>query len=69
MNEIRRRLRSVLEVAARGSKRARERVDCENGIEALGLGANPLLEQLAPLGRGTDLAFLLVGVDANMVHG
>jgi hypothetical protein len=37
--------------------------------EALGLGANPPLDQLAPLGEDADLAFLLVDVDANMVPG
>lgn len=37
--------------------------------EPLGLGADPLLHQLAPLDQDTDLAFLLVDVDANMIHG
>ncbi len=41
----------------------------EHHREALGLGADPLLDQLAPLGQDTDLTFPLVHVDANMVHG
>jgi hypothetical protein len=41
----------------------------EHGGEALGLGADPLLDDLAPLGEDVDLAFPLVHVDANMVHG
>src|SRR6266545_8192107 len=41
----------------------------EYGREALGLRADPLLDQLAPFGQDTDLTFLLVDVNANMVHG
>ena len=41
----------------------------EHGGEALGLGADALLDDLAPLGEDVDLAFPLVHVDANMVHG
>jgi len=41
----------------------------EHGREALWLGADPLLDQLAGLGEDADLAFLLVHIDANMVHG
>jgi len=37
--------------------------------EAVGLGADALLDQFAPLGQDTDLTFPLVHVDANMVHG
>src|SRR5262249_40081664 len=41
----------------------------EQGREAFGLGPDPPLHQLAPLGQETDLAFPLVDVDANMIHG
>ena len=41
----------------------------EHGGEALGLGADALLDHLTPLGEDVDLAFPLVHVDANMVHG
>src|SRR5712691_7176418 len=41
----------------------------EDRGEALGLRADPSLDQLASLGQGTNLAFPLVDVDANMVHG
>ncbi len=41
----------------------------EHRGEALGLGADALLHQFAPLGQDTDLTFSLVDVDANMVHG
>ncbi len=41
----------------------------EHGGEPRGLGADPLLEQFAPLRQDADLTFLLVHVDANMVHG
>ena len=42
----------------------------EQGGEARRRGADPLLDQFAPpLGQKTDLAFLLVDVDANMIHG
>jgi hypothetical protein len=44
-------------------------VGAEHGREALRLRADPLLDQLAPLSQDTDLTFLLVEVDANMVHG
>ena len=37
--------------------------------EALGLGADALLDQFASLGQDADLTFPLVDVDANMVHG
>src|SRR5262249_23709329 len=37
--------------------------------ETLGLGADPALDQLASSGQETDLAFPLVQIDANMVHG
>ncbi len=37
--------------------------------EALGLRPDPPLDPLAALGEDTELAFLLVDVDANMVHG
>src|SRR5215470_9995360 len=37
--------------------------------EPLGFGADPALDQLASLSQETDLAFPLVQVDANMVHG
>jgi len=36
---------------------------------ALGLGADPTLDQLAPFTENTNLAFLLVDVDAKMLHG
>src|SRR5262249_47308883 len=41
----------------------------EHGGEALGLGADALLDQFAPLGQDTDLTSPLVDVDANMIHG
>src|SRR6266481_9585705 len=41
----------------------------EHGREALGLGADAPLDNLTALGEDIDLAFLLVHVDANMVHG
>ena len=41
----------------------------EHGGEALGLGADALLDDLTALGEEVDLAFPLVHVDANMVHG
>src|SRR3972149_2369046 len=41
----------------------------EHGGEALGLGPDPLLDDLTPPGEDVDLAFPLVHVDANMVHG
>src|SRR5216684_156790 len=41
----------------------------EHGGEAFGLRPDPALDQLAPLGQETDLAFPLVDVDANMIHG
>jgi hypothetical protein len=41
----------------------------EHRREAFGLGADPLLDQLAPVSQHTNLTFLLVDVDANMVHG
>src|SRR5262245_56825473 len=41
----------------------------EHGSEALGLRADALLDQFAPLGQHTDLTFPLVHVDANMIHG
>jgi hypothetical protein len=41
----------------------------EHGGEPLGFGANPLLDHLTPFGEDVDLAFPLVHVDANMVHG
>src|SRR5215469_1805599 len=37
--------------------------------EPLGFGANPALNHLASLSQETDLAFPLVQIDANMVHG
>src|SRR5262252_3401781 len=37
--------------------------------EPLGFGADPALDQLASLSQETDLAFPLVQIDANMVHG
>ena len=41
----------------------------EDGAEALRLGPDAPLEDLAALGEDVDLAFPLVHVDANMVHG
>ena len=41
----------------------------EHGGEALALGADALLDDLTALGEDVDLAFPLVHVDANMVHG
>src|SRR2546425_11318136 len=41
----------------------------EHSGEALGLGADALLDDLTALGEDVDLAFPLVHVDANMVHG
>jgi hypothetical protein len=41
----------------------------EDGGEALGGGANAPLDQLAPSPRIQIWLFLLVDVDANMVHG
>jgi hypothetical protein len=41
----------------------------EHGGETRGLGADPLLEQLASLRQDADLPFLLVHVNANMLHG
>ena len=41
----------------------------EHGGEALTLGADALLADLPALGEEVDLAFPLVHVDANMVHG
>ena len=41
----------------------------EHGGEALRLGADALLDDLTALGEDVDLAFPLVHVDANMVHG
>src|SRR5262245_31084197 len=41
----------------------------EDGREALGLGADALLDQFATLGEDADLTSPLVDVDANMVHG
>jgi len=38
----------------------------EHGREALGLGADPLVDQLAPLSQDTDLTVLRVDLDANM---
>jgi len=42
---------------------------CEHGGEAGRVGSDPLLDDLSPLGEDTDLAFPLVHVDANLVHG
>ena len=41
----------------------------EHGGETLRFGADPLLEQLAPVRQDADLTFLLVHVDAYMAHG
>src|SRR5262245_15853655 len=41
----------------------------EHDGEALGLGADALLDDLPALGEDVDLTFPLVHVDANMVHG
>lgn len=41
----------------------------EHRGETRGLGAYPALNQLALLGEDADLAFLLVDVDAKMLHG
>jgi hypothetical protein len=41
----------------------------EDGAEALRLGPDAPLDDLAALGEDVDLAFPLVHVDANMVHG
>jgi len=41
----------------------------EDGAEALRLGPDAPLDDLAALGENVDLAFPLVHVDANMVHG
>src|SRR5262245_28235940 len=41
----------------------------EHSGEALRLGADALLHDLTPLGEDVDLAFPLVDVNANMVHG
>ena len=41
----------------------------EHGGDALRLGADPLLDELTPLSQHANLTFLLVDVDANMVHG
>jgi hypothetical protein len=41
----------------------------ERGREALGLGADPLFDQLAAIGQDSDQTFLLVDIDANIVHG
>src|SRR5580765_4577216 len=41
----------------------------QHGVEALRLGPNALLDHLAALGEDVNLAFPLVHVDANMVHG
>jgi len=41
----------------------------EHGREALGLGADAPLDDLAPIRKDVDLAVPLVHVDANMVHG
>src|SRR5262249_30532596 len=37
--------------------------------EAVWIGADPPFNQLAALGQDADLAFPLVQIDANMVHG
>ena len=37
--------------------------------KAARLRPDPALDQFAPLGQDADLTFLLVHVDANMVHG
>ena len=41
----------------------------EDGAEALRLGPDAPLDDLAALGEDVDLSFPLVHVDANMVHG
>src|SRR6185503_719604 len=41
----------------------------EDGAEALRLGPDAPLDDLVALGENVDLAFPLVHVDANMVHG
>jgi len=41
----------------------------EHGGEALALSADALLDDLTAFGEDVDLAFPLVHVDANMVHG
>jgi hypothetical protein len=41
----------------------------QHGVEALGLGADALFNHFAPFGEDVNLAFPLVHVDANMVHG
>ena len=41
----------------------------QHGGEALGFGADALFNHFAPLGEDVNLAFPLVHVDANMVHG
>src|SRR5947207_11796397 len=46
--------------------RARGWPGAEHGREALGLGADALLDDLTALGEHVDLAFPLVHVDANM---
>jgi len=47
----------------------RGRSIAEHCREALALGPDPLLDELAPFGQDTDLAFPLVDVDANMIPG
>jgi len=42
---------------------------CGHGGEALGLGSDAPLDDLTAVGEDVDLTFLLVHVDANMVHG
>ena len=39
------------------------------GLRALRLAAHAAFDQLAGFGKDADLAFLLMGVHANMVHG
>ena len=41
----------------------------KHGAEALGLGPDALRNHFASLGEDVDLAFPVVHVDANMVHG
>jgi len=41
----------------------------QHGVEALRLGPDAPLDDLTALGEDVDLAFPLVHVDANMVHG
>ena len=41
----------------------------EHGGEALGLGADPRLDDLTLLGEDVNLAFPLVDIDVNMIHG